>query len=446
MGGDCPPSLSFAESRDESGTLTTNSGGCHSRSQLIPMSPSHPRPLLALAYCLVMLGIPKTSEAIEWVADPSVRLGLEYNDNISLTTAPHKSVSGTNLTTNLDLGARQENWDLWGGVRLSRRRYVDRDDLDGDDRSANLRYQFRTERNLWALKGSYADESILNPATIDPDVGNQTTRTTTSINPAWSRSLTETTQLRVDYQYFDTQYENDLSLSLLDYRQQAVNLTVSDQLTQRTNVYAILGYSNFEVTSPESQIKTSYTSASQTNTAQLGISHDFTETLKGNLSGGPRKTTSETRICGFLCLARVTEADTSYGSVFKGSLESRLELTRTTIGLSRSIDPSGSGSEVQTNNLSLTIDRQITPERLSARFVADGYKFEALGATSSSIDRNYYRLEPGLRWRWTRDITLDASYRYSRQRYLSASATEVASANAVFVTFSYTIPKRSISR
>ena len=396
-----------------------------------------------------MLGMPKASKAIEWVVNPSLRAGYEYSDNISLVTSTAtskpKSVSGTNLTANLDLGARQETWDLWGGVRLENRHYGGRDDLDVDNRSANLRYEYRAERNLWSLKGSYADESILNATTIGSDVGSQATRTTTNISPAWSRSLTETTQLRVDYQFLDTQYENGASVNKqLDYRQQAVNLTVSDQLTQRTSVYAILGYSYFEVTTPESQIKTSYTNTSQTNTAQLGISYNFTETLKGSLSGGPRKTTSEDRICGLFCLVRVTESNTGDGSVFKGSLESQLELTSTTIGFNRSVDPSGSGGEVQTESLSLAIDRQITQDRLSVQFVADGYKFEALGTTSSPIDRNYYRLGPGLRWRWTTDLTLDASYRYSRLRYLNA--TEAASANAVYLTFTYVLPKTSISR
>jgi hypothetical protein len=400
-----------------------------------------------------MLGMSRAAEAIEWFVEPSASLGFEYNDNLFLTTAPHEAVSGANLSANLDLGARQEVWELVGGVRLVSRRYVDRDDLDTDNGFANLRYQYRTERNLWTLKGSYADESILSADTIDPDVGliqQQTTRTTTNINPAWAWSLTETTQLRVDYQYLDAQYEDGISIGLLDYRQQAVNLTVSDQLTQRTSVYAILGHSAFELTSPESQITTSYTSTSRTNTAQLGISYDFTETLKGSLSGGPRKTTSEEVIqtlqpCGFfLCLVPVNQSNSGYGSVFKGSLESRLELTRTTIGFSRSVSPSGSGGEVQTENLSLTIDQQITPARLNVRFVADGYEFKALGATSSSIDRNYYRLEPGLRWRWTEDVTIDASYRYSRQRYVDANA--VATANSINLVFTYIWPKISVSR
>ena len=399
---------------------------------------------------MVALAMPGVSAATEWVVDSSVRLGLEYNDNIFLTTFTHEPVSGASLSANLDFGARQETWEMWGDARLVSKRYVDRDDLDTDNVIGNLRYEFRTERSLLALKGSYADESILSTETIDPDIGliqQQTKRTTTNINPAWGWSLTETTQLRLDYQYVDAQYEDGISVNLLDYRQQAVSVTIAEQLAERTSIYAILSHSLFEVTSPESQITTNYTSSSRTNTAQLGVSHDITETLKVSVSGGPRKTTSDevAKICGpFLCPVPITLSNTSYGSVFKGSLESRLELTRTTLSFSRAVSPSGSGGEVETGNLTLAVDRQLTPERLSVRLVAEGYRFKALGTTSSSIDRNYYRLEPALRWRWTEDLDVDISYRYMRQRYVDAP--DYAAANAVYLAFSYRPTRISLSR
>ena len=72
------------------------------------MLPRHRRPLLTFVSCLVLLGMPKASHAIEWVANPSLQAGYEYNDNISLVTSAPRSVSGTTLTANLDLGARQE--------------------------------------------------------------------------------------------------------------------------------------------------------------------------------------------------------------------------------------------------------------------------------------------------------------------------------------------------
>lgn len=423
------------------------------------MSPSRPRLLLTLICCQAMLTIPKVSEATEWVVNPSLILGFEYNDNIFLTTLPHESVTGTNLTENVDFGARQELWELWGGVRLVSRRYAHRDDLDSDNGYANLRYQYGTERNLWKLNGSYADESILSTATVDPDIGlvdQQTKRTTTSLIPSWDWSLTETKQLRVDYQYLDAQYVDGISQGFLDFRQQAVNLTVSDQLTKRASLFAILSYSNFEVTTPESQITASYTSNSRTNSAQFGISYDFTETLKGSFSAGPRKTRSEDVIqtpylCGdypngnyYPCLVPINQPNSDYGSVIAGSLESQLELTHTTFRFSRNVSPSGSGSQVQIGDLYLGIQRQITPERLSAQLVAQGYIVRSLSATTTEVDRNYYRLEPGMRWRWTEDLAVEASFRYARQRYLGSP--DFAAASSVYLTFTYIVPKLSTSR
>jgi hypothetical protein len=114
------------------------------------------------------------------------------------------------------------------------------------------------------------------------------------------------------------------------------------------------------------------------------------------------------------------------------------------LSFSRTVNPSGSGGEVETGNLTLAIDRQLTPERLSVRFLAEGYRFKALGSTSSSIDRNYYRLEPALRWRWTEDLDVDISYRYMRQRYVDAP--DYAAANAVYLAFSYRPTRISLSR
>jgi hypothetical protein len=400
-----------------------------------------PRPLLVVTCCLALLGKTGLAQAIEWAAEPSIRTGLEYNDNIFLTTLPHESVSGANVTANLDFLARQEAWELRGGARLVSRRYEAREDLNKDNGTGSLSYYLKTERSLWQLKTSYASESILNSGDIDPDIGltqRQTKRATTSATPTWAWQATKTTQLRLDYQFSDVQYED--GAGLLDYRQQATSLTLSEQISARTNVYTILNYSDFRVTTPEADITTPYTDKSRTNSGQIGITYDITETLKGSLSGGPRKTVSEDACGTSECPVR----DTAHGSVFAGSLESQLELTRTTFRFSRTTSPSGSGREMQTSNLYLGIQRQITPERLSAQFTAEGYAFRALGPTTSTVDRNYYRIEPGLRWRWTEDLTVEVSYRYANQRYLDA--VDVATANSVNLAFTYIWPRISVSR
>jgi hypothetical protein len=413
-----------------------------------------PRPLVVVTCCLAILGKTGLAQAIEWVAEPSIRTGLEYNDNYFLSTAPHKAVKGANLGANLDLAAQQEQWELRGSAHLLSRRYGGREDLNTDDGTSDLNYSFKNDRNLWQLKIFYANESTLIYDKINPDIGiteKQTKRATTSASPTWAWQVAETTQLRLDYQFARVKYKDGVSAGLLDYDQQATSLTLSDQVLPRTNIYIALNYSDYQVMTPKAVIPTSYTAVSKTNTGQIGITHDFTETLKGSLSGGPRKTMSGDvaikcgyTIFGIVCTPPVTQSNTGYGSVFSGSLESHLQLTNTTLRFSRTVSASGSGSEVQADNLTLGIQRQITPERLSVQLTAEVYAIKALGLTTNAVDRNYYRLEPGLRWRWTEDLAVEASYRNVRQRFVNAP--DVATSNSVYLTFTYIWPRLSVSR
>jgi len=414
-----------------------------------------PRPLVVVTCCLAILGKTGLAQAIEWVAEPSIRTGLEYNDNYFLSTAPHKAVKGANLGANLDLAAQQEQWELRGSAHLLSRRYDGREDLNSDDGTSDLNYSFKNDRNLWQLKIFYANESTLIYDKINPDIGiteKQTKRATTSASPTWAWQVAETTQLRLDYQFAGVKYKDGVVAGLLDYDQQVASLTLSDQVLPRTNIYIALNYSDYQVTTPKAVIPSSYTAVSKTNTGQIGITHDFTETLKGSLSGGPRKTVSDDVVItcvffsglGTYCYPPVTQSNAGYGSVFSGSLESRLELTSTSFRLSRTVNASGSGSEVQADNLNLVIQRQITPERFSVQLTAEAYVIKALGHTTSAVDRNYYRLEPGLRWRWTEDLAVEASYRYVRQRFVSAP--DVATSNSVYLTFTYIWPRLSVSR
>lgn len=430
------------------------------------------RPLIALACGVLALGLSSPrSNAIEWGAEPSIGIGAEYNDNIFLTTRAHESVHGVNLTPGLDLSARQPNWELRSSTQLTDKRYASRPDLDGDNGTETLSYKFITERSMLQLKGSYASEATWATSRIDADVGlvqTNTRRYTTLANPTWSWLLTEAVQLTADYQWTDVTYDKGLQYGLLDYQQQIPSLSFSAQVAERTKLTAAVAYSEFKVTTTEwNLLIPQYTSKSRSTYTQVGITQEFTETLKGSISAGPRKTTQQLVTLpwvifpGFtqaqcysymtatgqdpaFCFTDSTQAINNHGSVFSGSLESTLERTHTTLSLSRAIDASGSGNQVETTSASLRIDRQLTPDRLSASLTADGYLITALGVTTQATDRHYYALSPGLHWRWTENLWVDGSYRYVRQRYVGAS--DYARSNAFYVSLSYHWPKFSVSR
>lgn len=428
-------------------------------------------PIRVLACAVVALGLPNVSRAVEWAAEPRIGIGAEYNDNIFLTTVAHEAVHGFSLTPSLDFSAGQPNWEVRSSTQLTDKRYAGRSDISGDSGTETLTYKFNTERSLLRLKGSYTDEAAWSGSSINPDIGLVQTnirRYTTMANLTWMWALSETIQLTADYQWSAVRYPKGLRANLLDYQQQIPSLSLTDRISERTKLTAAVAYSEFEVTTPVRDLYfplNIYTGKSSTNFAQIGIAHDFTDTLKGTLSAGPRNTTQQIVSLPWMVLFvnqascvyfmtstgqdpsacdSVQQTSHGHGTVFSGILESTLELTHATLSLSRSVDGSGSGSQVETTNASLRIDRQLTPERLSLSLAADGYLVNALGVTTTATDRHYYSVSPGLHWRWTENLSLDGSYRYTRQRYVGNS--DYARSNAVYLSLTYNWPKFSVSR
>ena len=131
------------------------------------------------------------------------------------------------------------------------------------------------------------------------------------------------------------------------------------------------------------------------------------------------------------------------GVVYDTALEKRLESGNLRIGLNRDVSSSGSGVEVETNALSLALQRSIDP-RNSLFFTTSANRTRSLEATLSNTDRRYYNAESGWRWRCTEACSLEVSYRYAYFKYINA--IESAKSNALVLTLSYVWPKLSISR
>ena len=72
---------------------------------------------------LLLLSTSQVSRSAEWAARPSIRTGLEYNDNPQLTIQPHDSVHGYTIAPKLDLSVNSEIWQIMGSMEASRKRY-----------------------------------------------------------------------------------------------------------------------------------------------------------------------------------------------------------------------------------------------------------------------------------------------------------------------------------
>ncbi|MBX2878587.1 MAG: hypothetical protein KTR32_01585 [Granulosicoccus sp.] len=102
------------------------------------------------------------------------------------------------------------------------------------------------------------------------------------------------------------------------------------------------------------------------------------------------------------------------------------------------VQPSSSGAQVETNELTGELFRILSP-RTTFSFRARAYEPDRLGALREDrFSRRFISFEPKLQWRFTRNWTLITAYRYRRQK----ARVDLVSAesNAVLLSVKYTPP------
>lgn len=399
------------------------------------------------------LTMPVTGGAAEWTAEPSIKVRREYNDNIRLTTQPHNSVNGSIITPSLNFGVNTPVWQTSGGGEVTQRRYSGEEGLDRDDNLLRISSLYRTERNTWQLNANRARDSVLTNEYISSDTGVVQTnkkRESDSIQPSWIWMFSERTQLQLAYQHTDVSYEDALSVGLYDYRYRGTTATLANQISELNQIFISGSYSTFHV--PVTGFDSS------TRNLQAGITRVFSETMRGTVQAGLRRTESftpggnpiytrfSTVFGDVLVQTGVTQDTRSHktGSVFSGNLETKFESTRLNMALSRALDPSGSGGQIEQDTFKIDLNRQLSA-RMTAYVTANANKVRTVeGNIISSDERTYYGIGPSVYWQWSREWNVGMSYRYS---YIKrAYENEPADAHSVNLTLTYQPLKMSISR
>jgi hypothetical protein len=402
------------------------------------------------------LPIPLVCGAAEWTVEPSALFRLEYNDNIGLTTLPHNGVTGNVISPRLDLGMHTQAWQVTGGAEVSRLRYSGESVQDRDDNAFRLSSAYKSERNIWQLDANSTRDSPLAGEKTSSDTGAVQTpkiRESHGFSPSLTRMMTERTKLQLMYQLNDTSYVNGQNVGLYDYRYSTASATMSNQLSDRSQVFVAAAYSSFHtpVTGNDST----------TRSFQVGIIRIFSESMQGTLEAGARRTETLTQggkpvYTRFLAIinGKLTEVLVQTGvtsgarsqetsSVFSGSLEKKYELTSINMSLSRALAPSGSGSEVEEDSFDFRLNRTITPQ-LTSYINLNSVNVRDNQGNISNNSRPYYHAELGANWAWTQELNLNISYGYSRVK--REFEDKAAIANSVYLTLVYRPLKTSISR
>ena len=409
-------------------------------------------PLLNPYYLLCLSLFSLTAQSAEWSIEPSVSVREEYNDNIRLTTLPHKSVWGTSLTPAVNFSSKTEISEITGGARLNFYRYSGEPNLDSNDQIFSLLSKYKTERNTFGLNGSYVRDSTLASELISTGVVQaRKQRGNLTLNPSWTTFASERTWFTLDYQLSRVKYDDAAAAGLNDYNNQTASVSAVHRLSEQDQLSGTIYYSKYE-TSPANF-------KSNTTGLRLGITHDFSETFNGSLTLGTRSTLSKSQQNALVCPAPVilcqfglvsfqvvpfTTETRSDGYTLNASLNKQFETTTLSGQISREANPSANGALVQADRIGFSVANKFAPT-LTGSVDASIYRSRYIGNIITSSNSRYYTVGPRLSWRMSEWWSLDTGYTHSRQEYDNASAA-AATANSAYVLVRYDWPKLAVSR
>jgi hypothetical protein len=436
------------------------------RKQATLPAPLAPHAIFSIGFGAVALSVfPPLVSAAEWFMAPAVSLSYELHDNIRMTLQPHDTVHGSVIAPRLNMGVQSEVWAITGLAEIARKRYSGEPDLDRDFETFRLSSRYRMERGSFTLNASRVNDATISGDQADIDVGRTTaqkSRRTETIQPAWNWSISERAELQLSYLLSETSYADGESSGLYGYQNRTATATWSYMLSPRSRFFLTANYSRFRVPERDlvSQIPASlplfFTAIasvdSKTPGYRMGIDHVFSETMRGSLALGRRKTESERNEYScildlfnnqYVCFLDQRETHDS-GTTFSGDLKKQFENLDVTATISRDIAASGAGTEIEWDSLSLRFDRPFTARLNGALTVSGSESRHIADVVSATTDIKQYSIQPSLHWQWTREADLGVSYRYW---HLSREGeSQSVQSHTLYLSLVYTWNKFSISR
>jgi hypothetical protein len=365
--------------------------------------------------------MPGEAGADEFKLIPSVNLKGEYNDNLFFTEKRKKDDFVTTLSPGLELINKTERLDVSLLARASGLLYADNHDLNGIDQyyRGKLRYSLHPK---WSLSG---EAGFTRDSTPDRDI-----EATGLVNKAIRRykyiftggldhRLTEKTTADLSYSYERQDYERDPEF--VDIDSHGVNLGLNHDLSKHfSNTIGRVNLSYFRYEFGDSKTDYLYTT--------IGMRRALSEKWSFLLDAGGSYTHSKFvvdrlyPITPFLSVVvRDEETEKGAGWVgqatlsYKGERTVKGEKTKADLTFQHRLLPS-SGRVGVTKRTALTLEalHHFTYEfsgRLSAGYFLNKSKRGEF--SNEAIDEATFRVNPRVRYEFTKDLALEASYHFT---------------------------------
>lgn len=384
-----------------------------------------------LVAALVSFGLIPGGQAAEWSLSPSVGVKGIYNSNLLLTPLPHDDTYGYSVTPATEFSGKTERLDVSSRAAADFVGYFGGEDRQFSNVHAPLSVQYRTEQDLIGFTGGFMrDNTLLSELQATGVVLQFTQRNQWTANPTWTRRLTEKLSVQSGVQFSDTTYESE---RLADYRLMGGSGGFLYQLTERDQIQLSGSYVDFRTTNSPSLFQAHFPGIN------MSLMHEFAESLKGTVYGGPRFLSSSSQTP----IGDITSRETVW--LAGASLTKNFERASLHASFARDLAPSGLGLLIQTNRGEVSGSYEIS-ETIACSLNVVGVLTS--GKTRAAVggvfpDSSYVSVAPKLSWRVFEWWQAEVSYMY-RWREIDTSA-DSAQSHATMFMVTYSPPKWAFS-
>lgn len=374
------------------------------------------RATIAIVILIALVFVEGKTQAGEFKLIPSASLKGEYHDNLFFTEKNKKDDFITTLSPGIEWINRTEKLDLNLSGRAGFRFYADHHELNTIDQyyRGRLRYSIHPK---WRVSGeaSFTRDSATDRDLEATGLVNKTIRRYKyNFTGGVQHSLTEKTMADLSYSFERFDYEKDPEF--VDVDSHEVTLGLTHDLSKRipkTVGRANLGYARYEF--DISEIDYYY--------GTIGANHTLSEKWSFLVDAGASYTHSryEIRRLSPLGVIRDKETEEGVGWVgqatisYRGEKTIRGDRTRADLTFQHRLSPS-SGRVGVTRRSSLVFEalHYFTYElsgRLSAGYYLNRSRREEFSTTP--VDEATFRINPRVRYDFTKNIALEGSYHYT---------------------------------
>lgn len=354
--------------------------------------------LLILAFLTILTY--KPASAYDWNSGYGANLTVGFDDNFRLSPDDELDTTSTSIGVVANITGATEISSMGLAIGVNGTTYSESSIDDETNYNLALDTSRRGERfssflNVLLESQATTETELLDTGFLEEDG----TRDLVSITPGLSYQVDERNSFAASLSLQDVSYD---TVSLTDYTDNSLSLSWSYQLYETSIVSTSLRHSVYDPDDADDD--------TDTNSLNLGYELRASEATTYNFSVGVTE------------VKRPDEKED--GSNFAFDVSHRTdERNSFTFGLSNSFEASGLGGVREEDRLNLQWNHGLS-ERTQFTLSTEGV---------STDDRDYYSIQAGSNFQYTREIGLSASYRYREQD----EGADNADSSSVFFSLSY---------